>query len=373
MKDLLIEYFEARKHTLQLIERCKNEEDLKVLKSIVRDIEFVIKWIETGHNPKDYKGIYTLQSYTIDHQVLEAVIDSNGYVSHEDQEDYEQLINDSTKDYKKLLVKLSQRELETFIMVKCERLKLSQVGELLGMKKGTVQTYLDRATNKLKQSVEDYEAEKLLKDCSFDIEAFKGVLKKTTYDYPMESISFIDNPSKEYRITSFLLNQMKPKERKIFLLKYCNDMKIDEISNMTKLKLERVERQLITAENIARSILGEQQILSNRIIKTSKIPGNQIDINVCSGKQRERSYSNESISATKNHDVSVKDNKFNQIDIEMLNHLSAREAEVFQLIYFSNYSRNDAADHLDVKLGTIDSLLSRARKKLNNYIDSKVI
>ncbi|CDR26447.1 positive control sigma-like factor [Staphylococcus schweitzeri] len=48
------------------------------------------------------------------------------------------------------LRKLSKIELECFLMVKCEGLSFTQTANLLQVKKGTIQKYLERANTKIK-------------------------------------------------------------------------------------------------------------------------------------------------------------------------------------------------------------------------------
>ena len=68
--------------------------------------------------------------------------------------EYSDVINDLNHPVSHALMKLTQKELECFIMVKCEYLSLGETAELLNIQKGTVQMYLNRAITKMKSELE---------------------------------------------------------------------------------------------------------------------------------------------------------------------------------------------------------------------------
>lgn len=153
MKDLLIEY---RKTKLQVINKIKyleehlldEAEDLPVYKEILKDIEYTIEWLITGHEPGNYNAIDKAQCYLVDHDVISKVFSESMY-SKTSEVEYSDVINNINHPVSYALMKLTQKELECFIMVKCEGMSLNEVAQLLNIRKSTVQAYLERATLKI--------------------------------------------------------------------------------------------------------------------------------------------------------------------------------------------------------------------------------
>ena len=75
MRDLLIEYRKTRLNVLNKIEELEQIntdeiDDLSVYKDMLKDIDYTIEWLNTGHEPGNYNAIDKSQCY-LDQQVLE--------------------------------------------------------------------------------------------------------------------------------------------------------------------------------------------------------------------------------------------------------------------------------------------------------------
>ncbi|MBO1199104.1 RNA polymerase subunit sigma-70 [Staphylococcus simiae] len=157
MKDLLIEYRKTRLLVINKINQLEivqghEEDDLSIYKDILKDIDYIIEWLTTGHEPNNYNAIDKAQCYLIDHDVISKAFSESMYHKSSDVE-YSDVINDINHPVSHALMKLTQKELECFIMVKCERLSLKEVAELLNIQKGTVQMYLNRAITKMESEL----------------------------------------------------------------------------------------------------------------------------------------------------------------------------------------------------------------------------
>ncbi|GGB09927.1 hypothetical protein ERX37_07705 [Macrococcus hajekii] len=265
MKSLLIEYLESKRLTQAMIEKCNDEAELKILKSILNELNFIIKWIECGHNPTDYRGINRRQVYLVDQQTLEMAVEDNHYRKISDEEYSDYLLNDNHLS-SRMLKGLSNREIETFIMMKCEGMSAGDVAELLGIKTTSVESFIERAKTKLAANLEDFEVEQLIKESRFSMKKLEAVIMLSSYDYQTDTLNFMNESSDEYRITQYYLRKLKRVEKRVYLLKRCCGKTILEISEQLKTKQETVEKNFINAHNLLSEQLGCEPIKQTRRI-----------------------------------------------------------------------------------------------------------
>nr|DAZ23489.1 MAG TPA: positive control sigma-like factor [Caudoviricetes sp.] len=157
MKDLLIAYRKTRLDVLNKIKEInefsnQHTDDLAIYKGILKDLEYVIEWLKTGHQPGNYNAIDKSQCYLVDQQVIEKACAESMYKKVSDVEYYE-ILNDINNPISYALMKLTPIELECFIMVKCEGLSESQCAELINIKKNTVHKYLARVKKKIQNEL----------------------------------------------------------------------------------------------------------------------------------------------------------------------------------------------------------------------------
>ncbi|GJF43813.1 sigma factor-like helix-turn-helix DNA-binding protein [Staphylococcus argenteus] len=152
MKDLLIEYRKTRLCVLNKIKSLEYKVDegdkLSIYKDILKDIDYTIEWLTCGHEPGNYNAIDRSQCYLVDNDVINKAFSESMYKKVSDIE-YNDIINDVNNKVSYALMKLTPKELECFIMVKCEGLSLKQTAELLEVKKPTIQKYMDRINKKI--------------------------------------------------------------------------------------------------------------------------------------------------------------------------------------------------------------------------------
>ncbi|MGM0854286.1 MAG: sigma factor-like helix-turn-helix DNA-binding protein [Bacillota bacterium] len=117
--------------------------DKAIISSMITDLEFVIKWLETGRNPdlrrgNDKKGIYSINPQTLDRIKIQKF--DNEF--RELTEDERGMIEDAICD-------LTKREKDAYFMVKVEGLSYKCAAELMGIKKTTLQNHVGRAKKKI--------------------------------------------------------------------------------------------------------------------------------------------------------------------------------------------------------------------------------
>ncbi|HDT6305199.1 LuxR C-terminal-related transcriptional regulator [Staphylococcus aureus] len=156
MKDLLIEYRKTRLCVLNKIKsleyKVDEEDKLSIYKDILKDIDYTIEWLTCGHEPDNYNAIDRSQCYLVDNDVINKAFSESMYKKNSDVE-YNDIINDVNNKVSYALMKLTPKELECFIMVKCEGLSLKQTADLLKINKSTVNGYLTRVSKKIKREL----------------------------------------------------------------------------------------------------------------------------------------------------------------------------------------------------------------------------
>ncbi|HHW5043001.1 TPA: sigma factor-like helix-turn-helix DNA-binding protein [Staphylococcus aureus] len=156
MKDLLIEYRKTRLCVLNKIKsleyKMDEEDKLSIYKDILKDIDYTIEWLTCGHEPGNYNAIDRSQCYLVDNDVINKAFSESMYKKNSDVE-YNDIINDVNNKVSYALMKLTPKELECFIMVKCEGLSLKQTADLLKINKSTVNGYLTRVSKKIKREL----------------------------------------------------------------------------------------------------------------------------------------------------------------------------------------------------------------------------
>ncbi|UVI91259.1 LuxR C-terminal-related transcriptional regulator [Staphylococcus aureus] len=156
MKDLLIEYRKTRLCVLNKIKsleyKVDEEDKLSIYKDILKDIDYTIEWLTCGHEPGNYNAIDRSQCYLVDNDVINKAFSESMYKKNSDVE-YNDIINDVNNKVSYALMKLTPKELECFIMVKCEGLSLKQTADLLKINKSTVNGYLTRVSKKIKREL----------------------------------------------------------------------------------------------------------------------------------------------------------------------------------------------------------------------------
>ncbi|KAA0956647.1 RNA polymerase subunit sigma-70 [Planococcus sp. ANT_H30] len=155
--DLIEEYKRGKsdlKKKLSLLDvnDPSNETDINLLEDMIADMNYAIEWLRNGRQPNTYKGIDKKAVYQ------KMMFDSMDFIP----DIVEQLdINDrqlhltSTQRIKmtNILAILSTRERQCYLLHTTQQLSMERIAEETGIKKRTVQQYIERARVKVKKII----------------------------------------------------------------------------------------------------------------------------------------------------------------------------------------------------------------------------
>lgn len=145
---LLAEYRDGRKD----LRKMKNNlepwltEDEKQINSMLDSMTYSIDWLETGKQPDSFRGVDKKDVYRVkQYDEIEIIPDITEQLEREplymNQEQRQTLI--------RLFRTFSVRERQCYIMYEAEQLSMQQIADKLGIKKRTVQQYIERARQKV--------------------------------------------------------------------------------------------------------------------------------------------------------------------------------------------------------------------------------
>ncbi|HHY74051.1 MAG TPA: sigma-70 family RNA polymerase sigma factor [Bacillus bacterium] len=127
-------------------------DDSKIISNMIGDMDFVIEWLETGRQPGllrgiDKKSIYQRHSL----ESMDIIPDIRDQLDTGENQLY------LTESQKKILLNIissfSLRERQCYILHTAQGLSMSQIADMVGLKKRTVQQYIERARKKVEQRV----------------------------------------------------------------------------------------------------------------------------------------------------------------------------------------------------------------------------
>ncbi|WP_068672291.1 sigma factor-like helix-turn-helix DNA-binding protein [Oceanobacillus sp. Castelsardo] len=150
--ELLGEYKEERRD----LGRMKNDlepelfMDKKQINSMIDSMSFTIEWMETGRQPGLYRGIDKRNAYRLkQYEDMDIIPDINEELRKEREPFY---LNASQKaKLINIFKSFSDRERQCYIMYEAENLSMKKIADRLGIKKRTVQQYIERAREKVEK------------------------------------------------------------------------------------------------------------------------------------------------------------------------------------------------------------------------------
>lgn len=130
----------------------ESEKDLTCINSMLSDLDYATEWLRTGKQPDALRGINSKGRYQ--KQYLESIecipditeqlgVDINEKSLYMTQEEKGILIS--------ILSSFSARERQCYLMHVAERRSMSEIADVLDLKKRSVQQYIERARKKVEQ------------------------------------------------------------------------------------------------------------------------------------------------------------------------------------------------------------------------------
>ncbi|MEV9639494.1 sigma factor-like helix-turn-helix DNA-binding protein [Mammaliicoccus sciuri] len=156
--DLIEEYTVGQ---LELIKRAdqldrKNPDamdDLTQINSMIESMAFSIDWMATGRQPGTYRGAEKRAIYQRQYiESMETIPD----IAEQLEEDHKHLY--ISKDERLILAdifaSMSHRERQCYVLHEGQGMSMGKIADEVGLKKRTVQQYIERARQKVRERVE---------------------------------------------------------------------------------------------------------------------------------------------------------------------------------------------------------------------------
>ena len=153
---LLIEYEEGRKQLYRMKEKLdpnsiEDQEDKKIINSMINDMSFSIEWLKKGRRPGNLRGVDKRSAYqrrgSIDMDLLPA-LDVQPEERTLTQEEREAIID--------ILIDLSHRERQCYLLHFANGWSMQEIADELNISKSAVQIYINRAKEKIKKKTSCY-------------------------------------------------------------------------------------------------------------------------------------------------------------------------------------------------------------------------
>lgn len=127
-------------------------DDKKVISGMISDCEYVIEWLSTGRRPGNKRGIERRAAYQreklVDPLRMQAYVRNATAGSPSNLSDWERF------QIKDALSRLSERERDCYVLAHGECFSFGEIANLLGIEKGSVQEYIERAQHKISEDLQ---------------------------------------------------------------------------------------------------------------------------------------------------------------------------------------------------------------------------
>lgn len=127
--------------------------DLKHISSMIDSMAFSIDWMATGRQPETYRGVEKRAIYQKQYLSSMDIIPD---ITEQLEEDHKHLF--ISKEERMILAdifaSMSHRERQCYVLYEGQGMSMGRIADELGLKKRTVQQYIDRARTKVRERVE---------------------------------------------------------------------------------------------------------------------------------------------------------------------------------------------------------------------------
>ncbi|MFC5532369.1 sigma factor-like helix-turn-helix DNA-binding protein [Cohnella yongneupensis] len=124
-------------------------QEVRLVNETIAGMNYAIEWMRSGRQPNTSRGIDIRDAYK-----RSILMDMDLLPSTPPEQEQEQRITTEQKQAAvKVLMKLSPRELECYLLHKSNGLSLADIGKELKLSKRVVQQYVDRAKAKVAQAI----------------------------------------------------------------------------------------------------------------------------------------------------------------------------------------------------------------------------
>lgn len=152
--DELIDQYKVGREDLEFMQSELTDNEIDRLdntqiNSMVDSMSYSIEWMETGRQPGTYRGVDKRDAYRPkQYDEMDILPD----ITEQLRKEREPLYMD--REQRQALIQLfrnfSDRERQCYVMYEAEQLSMQKIADRLGIKKRTVQQYIERARDKVK-------------------------------------------------------------------------------------------------------------------------------------------------------------------------------------------------------------------------------
>lgn len=153
---LISEYDEGRRTLNDMRDSLTDSEldslDKRQINGMIRDMTYSLNWLKIGKEPGSLRGIERRSIYQ-----RRVLMDMDLFPSLEITPDDEELSNEDKQAIVDILLVLSARERQCYVLHNAYEMSMSEVGSELGITKSAVQKYIDRANKKINKKIVSYD------------------------------------------------------------------------------------------------------------------------------------------------------------------------------------------------------------------------
>lgn len=155
---LIIQYEQGRKELQKIKEGLGDSEldkmDKTQINSMIRELTVVIKWLKSGRDPYERRGNDRRSAYQRRALINMDLFPSLDIVPDSLKEiENKTLTNDDKELIADILIALSERERECYLLHHVNLLTFEEIARELKLSRGAVQSYIERARRKIKEKV----------------------------------------------------------------------------------------------------------------------------------------------------------------------------------------------------------------------------
>lgn len=153
VKERLREYRQQRRYLVRYRDKLQTDDpdqpDISTVSGMIADMNYAIEWMRTGRRPRSRRGVEIRDAYS-----RAILMDMDLLPVLQPEPDEPLRISEKRKrELVEILMRLSERERQCFLLHAVDGLSYAEIAAELGIKKATVQYYVERAKSKVAQGI----------------------------------------------------------------------------------------------------------------------------------------------------------------------------------------------------------------------------
>ncbi len=154
VKELQRQYVAGRRKLEKYREKLLAEEpsetvirEMEIVKGMIADMSYAIEWMRSGRQPNSARGADIRDAYK------RSVLMDMDLIPNAPPQQESRITEEQKAEVAKLLLKLSERELQCYLLHISQGLSFSEIGKELKLAKSSVQQFVTRAKAKVAQAI----------------------------------------------------------------------------------------------------------------------------------------------------------------------------------------------------------------------------